>query len=257
MPKAKLIAIIRHPATMLESYYVYNGWQARFGVNFSTFIQQPNMYNRRIRPGVLKMDNVILYIFGLKEEDKRNSDAINSVLKMIEKEFDLIMIFERLEESLVMLRQLLGWQWSDVMIVSPGNVRKSEYRVNISRSEMKLVTDWCWGDFQLYKHFSAAFDEKVKKYGTERMKMDVQKLRRETDWRRSLCLQNQTTETKPHYGNFRQRLLVKVAHVMRITQHRMLKDDAPKFCADYIKGTQEFTIELQERQRQLFPNPEK
>ncbi len=52
---------------------------------------------------------------GLRPEDVGNVLAIAEHVKFVERQFDLVMIAERIDESVVLLRHLLGLSLEDVL----------------------------------------------------------------------------------------------------------------------------------------------
>ena len=82
--------------------------------------------------------------------------AIAAKIDEIDRRFALIMITEYMDESLVLLRQLLCWDWDDIVVFRV-NARKSQYKTVSLPDELKeKIRAWNAADHLLYQHFPGA-----------------------------------------------------------------------------------------------------
>ena len=77
---------------------------------FAMLDDKPNV----IRWAHLNFRDITLYDFGLPVKENDNTAAVQSKIKEIEETFDLIMIVEHFDESTVLLKHLLCWEYSDL-----------------------------------------------------------------------------------------------------------------------------------------------
>lgn len=245
MPNAKFVTIIRYPAAMLESYYSYNGLEKRLGVNFSSFMQDPEKFAMVRKYTVDTLRNVMLYYFGLDVSKMGSKKAVDDTIEMIRREFDLVMIAEKHEESLILLKDLLCWNLSDVVVL-PTNVRISAHKTKLDKSLIKKVTEWNRGDYRLYKFFLKVFDENVKSYGEQKMTREIRQLKRLINSTKAQCISSQISGKDMQDETFKPYSEKTLAYT--------LKSNAQEFCSDLIKTGISFTQELQERQQRLFTN---
>jgi hypothetical protein len=107
-------------------------------------------------------------------------------IKEIERDFALVMVTERIEESLVLLSELLCWPL-EAMVSLPINARLSHLKRPLDAETRDLLKNWLWADDLLYAHFSNLLQRRVEAYGVERMRDAVQRLRQLNAETRAAC----------------------------------------------------------------------
>jgi galactosylceramide sulfotransferase/galactose-3-O-sulfotransferase 3 len=125
--------------------------------------------------------NQMSFDLGLDPYYFENLNIIKSFIKKLDKYFNLVMIAERMDESLILLRHLLCWSIDNV-IVFKHNVRyrsdSSTIQFNqLVKNKLRLFNR---ADQMLYNHFYKKFELQVEKFGYERMKHEVEILKEET-----------------------------------------------------------------------------
>ena len=75
-----------------------------------------------------------------------------------------MLLTEYFDESLVLLKRLLCWEFDDIVYMAKG-VRKDDHRFNISDDLKEKIRRWNAGDALIYDHFNGTFWKKVSKYG--------------------------------------------------------------------------------------------
>ncbi|GFN90292.1 galactose-3-o-sulfotransferase 3 [Plakobranchus ocellatus] len=102
------------------------------------------------------------------EASKRNTTKIQAFLKKLESQFDVILISDYFDESIVLLRRLLRWSFKDII----------HFRVNTAHQEDKFsiwnkkpimntttierFRQWDRIDYDLYEYFLPIFKEKIR-----------------------------------------------------------------------------------------------
>jgi len=72
----------------------------------------------------------MMFDFGLDYQFYQNVTAVKEYIAFLEGEFDLVMIMEYFEESMVLMKRLLSWEFEDFFHI------KSNARVDKERAEM-------------------------------------------------------------------------------------------------------------------------
>ena len=93
----------------------------------------------------------------------QDDKAIDNHIAKIEKEMDLVMITERMEESLILFRYLMCWQPEDIVAFDK-NVRRPSSVATLDDDDKKELKKWLKADEKIYNHFYKIFEEKVAKY---------------------------------------------------------------------------------------------
>ena len=90
------------------------------------------------------------------------------------------MITELIDESLLLLRQLLCMDIDDIVYLKL-KIRKDSDRQEqstLSPTIQSKIRHWNELDYSLYKHFKQKLEEKILVYGSERMKRDTETLQK-------------------------------------------------------------------------------
>ena len=87
---------------------------------------------------------------------------MKNFIDQIDKDFDLVMITERMEESLVLLADLLCVPLETVIIVKGINVRPQVEVKKLSQGNQKKLEQYLEPDRLLYDHFLKKLEQKIK-----------------------------------------------------------------------------------------------
>lgn len=111
-----------------------------------------------------------VYDLGLSVKNSRNSTAIRNYVHYLGKQFDLVLINEYFDESLVLMKKLFCWSWSDVLYIS----RNQQSRSHAVKNETlrKLIRRHNAADQYLYDYFNKTLWKKIEEYG-ENFKEDL------------------------------------------------------------------------------------
>ncbi|XP_037089717.1 galactose-3-O-sulfotransferase 2-like [Pollicipes pollicipes] len=126
--------------------------------------------------------NQMLWDFGLSAEELTDERRIRQKIIEIERDFDLLLIADRMDESLVLLRELLCWPPLYMVSMRLNSLMASSELPAGQDTRTRLAT-WLKGDYMLYNHFYQRFEERVQRFGVNNMRKEVKKLQDETmDW---------------------------------------------------------------------------
>lgn len=191
-PNAPFITILRDPVTLFESLYVYCGLD-QYGMDLQTFAANaaaalstdhfpghfvPFNYNRRFQNGKIGR-NQMSFDLGLDVKYFDNETIVKQFIAYLDDIFSLVMITERIDESLILMKDLLCWSIEDV-IVFKHNSRQEMFRIALQEHDRNNVRRINHADQLLYVHFRTKFDLKVVAFGEDRMKREVQLLQKKT-----------------------------------------------------------------------------
>lgn len=189
--------ILRNPITIFESFYSFVHLTEEFGMDAKKFIQllrenDPKTWRNtstadsvhKIMRGVYNYS--ISHSLGLPYDSIQDDVAIEKYISKLEKEFDLVMITEKMEESLILLRYLMCWQLEDI-VVFDYRVRGSNSLVKLSQEDEKELRKWLKADLKIYKHFYKVFDARVAHYPGN-IAGEIQQRINEREKRRSECI---------------------------------------------------------------------
>lgn len=160
--------IVRDPVNQFESLYSYMGLSLTYGMDLKSFIRvlkdKLNLTDtsRRGSNGLFGR-NQIAFDLGINPSEFDNEFKINKRIEQLDKQFDLVMIAERMEESLILLADLLCWPLEHVKYLEL-NVRKPEKYVILSKDERETLAHWLNVDSKIYNYFNGKFDDRIAEF---------------------------------------------------------------------------------------------
>ena len=84
--------------------------------------------------------------------DTKNEAAVLEKMIEVEHSFNLVMIVERFQESLIFLKKELSWDYADVTSLKL-NARVDEVRTKLNDSTKMLLKEFLRLDYLVYDHF--------------------------------------------------------------------------------------------------------
>ncbi|XP_072022912.1 galactosylceramide sulfotransferase-like [Amphiura filiformis] len=237
VPNATYMAIIRHPVKHFESGFAYFNVEKVVAKNstkgedpITVFMKNPEYFWNKKFYFWFQMKNGQMFDLGVDHEDQTGPTVFEAIQKFDE-EFDLIMIADYFDESLILLRKHLCLAWNDIVYIKD-NFRASDKKTPIAEEVRRQIEIWNWADMELYNHFNRTFWQKILDYGAEFDK-DLQHFRSLLTETRKQCTENDI-KRKPGDGH----------GVMRY----VLRQNASEFCKDLLSGDVEYTRMFRERQ---------
>ncbi|KAJ7324954.1 hypothetical protein JRQ81_017974 [Phrynocephalus forsythii] len=171
-------SILRHPASLLESSYVYYKSAApafRRSKNVNEFLSSPwHYYNLTERHWNIYAKNHMWFDFGYDNNAVYDEIYVQSVIQDIEHNFDLILIADYFDESMILLKNILCWDLDDVVYFKL-NARSLDSVQTMSPESKEKTKEWCALDWELYKHFNNTF------WNTIQERMDLKTFYKEVD----------------------------------------------------------------------------
>ncbi|XP_061568366.1 galactose-3-O-sulfotransferase 3 [Cololabis saira] len=189
-PDSIYISILREPVQTFESVFSYYTFSVpAFSLAhkvaetkdlrpaLSVFLESPeSFWDPKDPDGFGK--NPMSFDFGLDSRDLNSSWSAN--LTLLKETFDLVMIAEHFDESLVLLGSLLKLGPEELAYVRL-NARSARNVTPLDDLTKDRIRAWNSKDVQLYDFFLKLFWEKAEHYGLERLKRGVDLLRASKD----------------------------------------------------------------------------
>lgn len=226
VPQATYITIIRNPVEQLESVFGY--FEVGFHLSirgsnrFKTFMSNPLKYYIMRKGHWQQLRNGQLFDLGFDHKNDENRKKIQLRINKLSREIDLVMINEYFDESLILLKRLLCWEYGDILYLSHG-IRSKSHRFTVSADVAANVKEWSAGDVMLYDHFNRTFWQLVKDYGPG-FQEDVAIFRELEQKMFEECVNME----EKNLGD------------RRVEKLKLMKD-TPIYCRDLLRGDIEYT----------------
>lgn len=98
---------------------------------------------------------------------------LDKFIEMLDEELDFVMITDKMDESLVVLKNLLGWDMTDILYLNK-KVTERKSNSDITEKTNQRLLKAMELDRQIFMFFSYKFDFHVKRIGKEEVSAEVQ-----------------------------------------------------------------------------------
>ncbi len=171
-----VFSIVRDPVEQFASLWDY----AKLGWHYNATLEEYALAPKRgkfvDRRALSNLGhNQMLFDFGLGRRYLDDEEAIAAKIEDIDRTFDLVLVAERFEESMLLLRDALCWTFEDVSYLKL-NMRQEKKKSRLSGAARASLRKWLRGDYELYDHFVAKFDSEVARFGAGRMDRELRTL---------------------------------------------------------------------------------
>jgi hypothetical protein len=177
------ITILRDPVLQFESMFSYYDLSKHYKVAFGNLTWDSRVRNLKKRYSGWLGNNQMLYDLGYSGHTRDNR-MIDDYIKFLDTKLDLVMIAERLDESLIILKSLLCWSTDDVLSF---RLNTRSFRPQIPKSVEAFVRSINFADQRLYQNFSKRLDQRISKYGQAKMMEDSANLHYKNLMMEKLC----------------------------------------------------------------------
>ena len=184
------VGIVREPFQRFLSAFIYFSYmypeksitpivEANPKDPVSAFLEEPSKWVNESHPKSVPINNRMSVDFGFPLDDfknaKKDKAKINTFLHYLNSTFDLIMVKEMFDESLVLLRRQFHWKMKDILYLNvntfnAGNTpnastisdaRSWVHKQNYSEHVKNKFRDWAAIDIALYDFFLREFRRRV------------------------------------------------------------------------------------------------
>nr|XP_060622782.1 galactose-3-O-sulfotransferase 2-like [Anolis sagrei ordinatus] len=184
-------AILRNPVYLMESSFNYYKGTSSFSKakTLEEFLNQTSLFYNASANDSHYAKNLMTFDFGYNNNGNFFTKRVQLMVRAIEAEFDLLLISEYFDESMVLLKKLLCWDLDDV-VSFPLNSRHNSSKNHLSESTREQIKNWNKLDWELYVHFNRTFWEKIDLHiGQEFMQQEVRLLQQRRKELAEICLQ--------------------------------------------------------------------
>ncbi|XP_022050315.1 galactosylceramide sulfotransferase isoform X1 [Acanthochromis polyacanthus] len=234
-PDAVYVTILRDPVDLFESSFHYYHravpltWRIGGENKLDEFLNNPQAFYSPEAYNSFYLKNLLFFDFGLDNNLEADDPHVMRDIHNLSKHFHLVLIAEYFEESLILLKDLLCWSMDDILYFKL-NARRSSSVSRLNPEMRAKALQWNGADWRLYQHFNATFWARVEAYGRERMKQEVNQLRRRNAEMKALCIEGGEAvgAQKIQDGRFRPWQPVGESSILG---YNLKKDTDPKFKA--------------------------
>ena len=103
-------------------------------------------------------------------------DRIKEFIKHLNQDMDFVMITDRMDESLIILKEYLCWNMTDILYLN--RLVRDQPKVSMSAETMNRILKYQVIDDQIFHHFNASFDHHLEKIGREKVASQVKEFRK-------------------------------------------------------------------------------
>ena len=179
------VTILRNPVQHFESLYGYYHLRSYYGVPVSELVdidqEKWNVKPWKRAHGKFGF-NQMLFDLGFDAVNK-SVHQVDEYIGRLDTQFDLVMISDRMSESLILLKSLLNWDYSDVSVfkvcithklicakflILQVNARKKT-NDKLNEEAKKAIQSLNWADVRLYRHFLNKFENQIQRFSLEKM----------------------------------------------------------------------------------------
>jgi len=198
---ATYITILRDPVDQFESLYSYSHFETKLHVDIEGFVKRYVERDRDLpRMNGYLGRNQQLWDLGLT--DTLHFDLVEAKVRDVDKNFHLVMIAEHFDESLVLLSHELCWPLANMTSLKL-NARKASQKSALSEGARKKLKTWLAADYHLYNHFVKKLEDKMLRFGKDRLAAEVAQLQRLNMEVRERCVLEEVKDTGKLSENFR------------------------------------------------------
>ena len=211
---SKYVTILRNPVDNFESVFNFAqlGKQFGFGDNLDAlekFLTKGIDYDSTHKGLMTHLSrNPMMFDLGLSPKFYQNLTAVKKYIRFLNKEFDLVMIMDYFDESLVLMKRLLCWELEDILYVKLNARLDKEIAKDLSKTVQENIKRWNMADVLLFDHFNATFWRKVKMEGPS-FDDDLAAFRRKKENIKSLCLKDEMQQERAYDEKFVKGYLVR------------------------------------------------
>ncbi|XP_059079807.1 galactose-3-O-sulfotransferase 4-like [Tigriopus californicus] len=192
--QATYITLLREPVSAFESLFSYYKFEDRYNLTLEEYIDRletnPRWSNERFH-GYLGLNQQAWQV-GLTRSQLNDQRFVQEVIRWMDSQFQLVMIMDQLEESLVLLSQLLCLPLALMASLSK-NVRVATSRKKLDEGRAHILREHQAADEALYAFFKDRLQKQIKQYGHNRMSQAVSELRRFNAFINDTCVEGLET----------------------------------------------------------------
>ncbi|XP_063689082.1 galactosylceramide sulfotransferase-like [Bolinopsis microptera] len=123
-------------------------------------------------------------------------EKINAFIEHLDQEMDFVMITDRMDESLIILKEYLGWNMTDILYLNR-NV-SSKPKVTLSEETKARILKYQVIDAQIFDHFNKSFELHLHRVGREKVASQVNEFVKMRESFENKCLNKDKNINNPN-----------------------------------------------------------
>ena len=186
LPKATTFytTILRSPDTQFPSAFYYFGEEKRQRLVYGASLSKGELIDKYLEKRQISPTDHLSPALDLGwthftqqfGSSKPVQDRIDGFIKFLDDEMDLIMISERLDESLIVFKEYMGWDNEDILYLNR-NVAPEQSKDELSDSTKNNLFKHLTLDKQMFDFFNASLDRHIDKLGRKHIEDQVREFR--------------------------------------------------------------------------------
>ena len=242
--KTNYITMLREPSAQMESIFNYYGLLAQnftnkrgnisplenFLVNATFNMEHMKFHNTRYS-NLIK--NPALFDLGLDQKYHENVTAVQDYIRQLQQEFQLVLLMEYFDESLVLLKRRFCWEIEDILYFKL-NERTNKDKQELTNQAREQIQKWNSGDALLYDVFNQTLWQMIEREGPD-FAEDLALFTRKKEAVKKACLQEGNFLTQPFKGKTVQGYEIRsnISGNMKTTCSKMVMNELPY--VDYFR----------------------
>ena len=239
----KYVTILRNPVDNYESAFNFAQLGKSFGLgvaldSLEKFLDKPIQSYSHSRKDIMMYlaRNPMMFDLGLRFEYFQNLTAVKEYIQFLDNEFDLVMIMDYFDESLLLMKRLLCWKIEDILYVKLNERQDKEKATLLSARVKENIRRWNKADVLLFDYFNASFWRRVKKEGPSFYE-ELSTFRRRKQEIRQLCLINGTRIERAYHNKF----------VKGYSVRNDLDENSKRLCENFVRTENDFLAYLRRK----------
>jgi len=176
-PGSVYITILRDPVTQLETTFNNLGFGGLLQVTNTSdqlykFLEDPKYYIRgvirrkRFKDTLNLIKNAQFFDLGLPTTEYHRRNIIKATIQELYEKFTVVLIYEYLDESLLLMKRKFCWQLDDILYLKFHYTSNNIWnRQNSSEELRNKIHHWNEADYALYRFFNKTLWEEIKYEG--------------------------------------------------------------------------------------------
>ena len=202
-------SILRDPVEQFRSFWDFYHMGRIYNTTLEEYTRNI-IYNETISKSKSQRSmgyNQMLTDFGVDFEDMITNGTdkdmesakykIKQKVEEIDKNFDLIIFTDYYEDSMVLLKNSLCWEYEDIIGLKRNTARQKS---QMSKEAKRIIKSWLWADYILYDYFLEKFKKKKADFGQEKLMQEKTELRKTLNTTVNACNTNPADEFCSHLG---------------------------------------------------------
>ena len=105
-----------------------------------------------------------------------SKSKVAEMIQKIDSDFHLVLLVEQMEESLILLKELLCWDLIDIRYFKLNERSEETKKSQMTSNTRARLKKWLWADYELYEHFQKKLNQLIQDFGVIKMKNQVNSL---------------------------------------------------------------------------------